>query len=217
MKYSMLLLFALSQFSGAAMAPKQVINLIADPEFKNFSHHLNPRSLETEREKIWWINDDGELHVGGRGLGYLRTNQRYRDYHLVLEYIWGERTWSSRADRARDCGLLLHACGKDGEFAECIIRRWELHPLGSFNEKWTPEKRATDMGYSITGENLMPRRFPLSPEESQKLWQIDSDKYKLQLAAAEPLVNDPVDVVWDAQGRMYVADMADLIAFLKKR
>ena len=334
-------------YSAPAIAPQHVVNLIADPDFKDFTHHLNPRSLETERKKIWWINDDKQLHVGGRGLGYLRTNKRYRDYHLVLEYMWGERTWSSRADRARDCGLLLHAYGKDGEFAdtwmncieaqlieggsgdiltlawkptdgpkastaltaevendrdgepvwtkggesrvfppanktnarinwkhrspdwadvrgyrgpkdvenpvgewnrmevicrgdtiriflngvlvnegrganpsegfiglqsefaECLIRRWELHPLGSFKEKWTPEKRATDMGYSITGENLMPRRFPLSPRESQKLWQIDSDKYEIQLAAAEPLVNDPVDVVWDAQGRMYVAEMRD--------
>lgn len=333
--------------AAKAIAPKEVINLIADPEFKDFTHHLNPRSLETERKKIWWINDDKQLHVGGRGLGYLRTNQRYRDYHCVIEYMWGERTWSSRADRARDCGLLLHAYGRDGEFAntwmncveaqlieggsgdiltlawkpnvgakaptaltaevkndrdgeavwtkggesrvfppadhtnarinwkhrspdwvdvrgfrgpkdienpvgewnrmevickgdtiriflngtlvnegkgaspsegfiglqsefaECIVRRWELHPLRSFREKWTPEKRATDMGYSITGENLMPRRFPLSPEESKKRWQIDSDKYELQLAAAEPLVSDPVDVVWDAQGRMFAAEMRD--------
>ncbi len=333
--------------AAPSLSPKSVINLLADPDFKDFTHHLNPRSLETDRKKIWWLNDDKHLHVGGRGLGYLRTQERYRDYHGVLEYKWGERTWSNRADRARDCGLLLHAHGRDGEFAntwmnsieaqlieggsgdiltlawkpkdgpkastrltakvkddrdgepvwtkngetrvfppadrtnarinwkhrspdwadvkgfrgpddienpvgewnrmevicrgdtirillngvlvnegtgvnpsegfiglqsefaECIIRRFELHPLDKFQEKWSPEKRATDMGYSMTGENLMPRRLPLSPEESQKLWHIDSDKYELQLAAAEPFTCDPVDVVWDAQGRMFVAEMRD--------
>lgn len=346
-----LLAFTLGHTPGRAatpaMAPTKLINLIGDPEFEEFTHHLNPRSLETAREKIWWINEDGHLHVGGRGLGYLRTTQRYRDYHCVLEYKWGERTWSSRADRARDSGLLLHAYGADGEFAntwmnsieaqlieggsgdiltlawqpndgpkaptrltaeikedrdgepvwtqggksrvfppadrtnarinwkhrspdwadekgfrgakdienpvgewnrlevicrgdtiriflngvlvnegtganpsegfiglqsefaECIIRRYELHPLDSFREKWTPEKRATEMGYSMTGENLMPRRRPLSPAESQKLWQIDSDKYEIQVAAAEPITCDPVDVVWDEKGRMFVAEMRD--------
>lgn len=101
-----------------AVSPAQVINLLADPEFTDFTVHLNPKSLETEREKIWWINEDGHLHVGGKGFGYIRTNQRYRDYHCVLEYKWGERTWASRSDRARDCGLLMHSFGDDGEFGD---------------------------------------------------------------------------------------------------
>ena len=33
--------------------------------------------------------------------------------------------------------------------------------------------------------------------------------YEAQLVAAEPLVLDPVEATWDAQGRMYVADMRD--------
>ena len=99
--------------------------------------------------------------------------------------------------------------GLKSEFAECIVRRFELHPLNEFDESWTTEKRSTDMGYSITGEALLPRRLPLSPEESQKLWQIDSDQYEIQIAAAEPVTCDPVDVAWDAQGRMFVAEMGD--------
>ncbi|MCB1230822.1 MAG: DUF1080 domain-containing protein [Verrucomicrobiae bacterium] len=336
-----------AQGDGDAIAPKSTINLMGDPAFKDFTMSLNQkRSLTTKREEIWSIAEDGRLHVSGKGWGYLRTNAKYRDYHLVLEYQWGEHTWGTRADAARDCGLLVHGFGEDGayadtwmnsieaqlieggsgdilvlayqnrgeekaptsltatvkddrdgepvwtpggesrvfpgpgkmnarinckyrdpdwadvkgfrgpadienpvgewnrlevicrgdnirillngelvnegtkanpsegficlqsEAAECWIRRYELWPLDTFDEKWEVEKRSTDTGYTATGESILPRRLPYSPEESQAAWEIDGD-YEMQLVACEPLTCDPVDVVWDEQGRMFVAEMRD--------
>lgn len=333
--------------SQEAIAPPAVVDLLADPELKDFTAHLNPASsLSDDPRKIWAIGAVGTMRVSGEGMGYLRTNKAYRDYHLVIEYRWGERTLGTRADRARDCGLLLHAFGPDGaygntwmssieaqlieggsgdilvlaakdaegtiaptrvtaevrfdrdgepvwkaggeaktfplegktmarvnwrdrdedwadvkgyrgakdienpvgewnrleavcegdtirlflngelvnevrdchpsagfiglqsEYAACEIRRFELHPTGSFEEKWAAEQGSRDMGYSVSGESILPRRFPLSPEESAALWSIDGD-YELQLAAAEPLTCDPVDVAWDERGRMFVAEMGD--------
>ena len=48
----------------------------------------------------------------------------------------------------------------------------------------------------------------LSPEESMRRIQLDGD-YEVQLVAAEPLVFDPVEITWDAKGRMFVAEMRD--------
>ncbi len=94
------------------------------------------------------------------------------------------------------------------EGAELFVRRIELWPLGQFKEGWKPAQRSTDTGYSETGRSLLPRREPWSPEKSQAAWRIDGD-YELQLVAAEPLVCDPADVVWDERGRMFVAEMRD--------
>jgi len=58
----------------------------------------------------------GMLHVTGDGLGALVTKQAYRDYHLVLEFKWGGRTWPPRKDRARDSGLLVHSVGAEGSY-----------------------------------------------------------------------------------------------------
>src|SRR6185436_9104382 len=55
---------------------------------------------------------DGMLHVSGEGLGYIATQQTYRDYHLSVEYKWGEKTYRSRY--VRNSGVLLHATGPDG-------------------------------------------------------------------------------------------------------
>ncbi len=59
---------------------------------------------------------DGILRISGDGYGGLITNQAYRDYHLIVEFKWGEKTWHGRADRTRDSGVLLHAWGPDGGY-----------------------------------------------------------------------------------------------------
>jgi Domain of Unknown Function (DUF1080) len=59
---------------------------------------------------------DGLLHIIGDGWGGILTNERYRDYHLVLEFKWGERAWHERETAARDSGLLVHCNGADGGY-----------------------------------------------------------------------------------------------------
>lgn len=59
---------------------------------------------------------DGMLHVSGDGLGSVITNDRYRDYQLVLEYKWGDKTWHDRKNATRDSGLLIHSNGADGGY-----------------------------------------------------------------------------------------------------
>ena len=337
---------AFTPLLAAQVTPKEKIDLLADPELKGFHFHLSEKnSHSTKREDVASVKD-GVLQVTGKGFGYFRTKEAYRDYHLVAEFKWGERTWPKREDRARDCGLLLHCHGPDGSFggswistvqaqmlegstgdinvlqgkdadgklvpstitietakdakgrdrwkkggeattyppdgktaasirwkdrdpewkdvkgyrgakdvenpvgewnrlevickgdtvrvilngvvvnegrdakpsagwigvqnewAECFFRRLELWPLGKFTEKWKPQAASTNTGYSETGESILPRRFPFSPEESAKQWRIDGD-YELQLVACEPLTCDPVDLAWDEQGRLFVAEMGD--------
>src|SRR5262249_33502036 len=73
---------------------------------------------DTQREdtrKVFSVMD-GMIHVSGDGLGGLVTNKRYGDYHLVLEFKFGDRTWHDRENAARDSGLLVHSNGKDGGY-----------------------------------------------------------------------------------------------------
>jgi hypothetical protein len=73
---------------------------------------------DTQREDLRRVFrvEDGMIHVTGDGLGGLVTNKRYRDYHLVLEFKFGDRTWQDRINNARDSGLLIHSNGKDGGY-----------------------------------------------------------------------------------------------------
>jgi hypothetical protein len=72
------------------------------------TRHEDPRQVFRVTDRL--------LHVTGDGWGGILTNKRYRDYHLVLEYKWGERTWDTRKNAARDSGLLVHSNGRDGGY-----------------------------------------------------------------------------------------------------
>ncbi len=99
---------------SSAIAPGKLINLLEPSLFNNYVFHLNEaKSMEEEREKVWKLVD-GKLHVTGKGFGYIRTRQAYKNYHLVMDYKWGEKTWPPREDKTRDCGLLVHGHGEDG-------------------------------------------------------------------------------------------------------
>jgi len=54
-----------------------------------------------------------------------------------------------------------------------------------------------------------PRIGPLTPEQEAATFQLADDGLVVELVAAEPDVNSPVAVSWDAAGRMYVAEMID--------
>lgn len=58
--------------------------------------------------------ENGMLHVTGNGWGTLTTNDRYRNYVMVLEFKWGPRTWEPREGMAKDSGLLFHSNGVEG-------------------------------------------------------------------------------------------------------
>lgn len=49
---------------------------------------------------------------------------------------------------------------------------------------------------------------PLSPQKSMETMQF-SDRLSVELVAAEPMVQDPVAMCWDASGALYVAEMGD--------
>jgi putative membrane-bound dehydrogenase-like protein len=50
---------------------------------------------------------------------------------------------------------------------------------------------------------------PLTPTEEQKSFRFSDNELVIELVAAEPDVVSPVAVCWDADGRMYVAEMID--------
>jgi hypothetical protein len=60
--------------------------------------------------------ENGMLHISGDGMGYICTKRAYKDYHLVMEYRWGGRTWQTRKTAARDTGVIVHCVEPDGSF-----------------------------------------------------------------------------------------------------
>ncbi len=58
--------------------------------------------------------EDGMIHVSGQEYGGLATCGNFADYHLVVEWKWGGKTYAPREEKTRDSGILLHCVGPDG-------------------------------------------------------------------------------------------------------
>jgi hypothetical protein len=67
-------------------------------------------------DKVFSVHD-GVLVISGKEWGGIATKAEYADYHLIVEWKWGERTWAPRLKNARDSGILLHCVGPDGATA----------------------------------------------------------------------------------------------------
>ncbi len=68
------------------------------------------------------------------------------------------------------------------------------------------EKLIQKEAYKPTVINQTPSSAVLSPEESMKTMHLP-EGYHLELVASEPIIQEPVAMVWDGNGNMYVAEM----------
>lgn len=76
----------------------------------------------------------------------------------------------------------------------------------SFFQDCTLAQSKTDSKQNFADE--LPRTPAMEPAQALAAIQI-KDGYRLELAAAEPLVRDPVAMSFDENGRMFVVEMCD--------
>jgi hypothetical protein len=82
--------------------------------------------------KVFTIADnvDGRpaIHISGEVFGELRTAGSYSNYHLRLQFKWGERKWPPRdkPGTQRDSGLLYHVHAPPGAEGRTWARSIEL-------------------------------------------------------------------------------------------
>ena len=92
------------------MTPTEVLEPFNGENLTGFAKWLQSTGVDDPQDD--YRMTDGMLHLGGRGMGYLATNQSYQNYHLSVEYKWGDRTDGSKY--VRNSGILLHAVGPPG-------------------------------------------------------------------------------------------------------
>jgi len=116
---------ALALVAGSLFAAeplKEKVNVLGLMQSKAVEYYTNPQSdFHDDPKDVWAMQPDGTLRVSGRAYGYMATKASFRDYHLVLEYKWGEKTWGRRENSARDNGLLVHARGPAGSFGNTYL------------------------------------------------------------------------------------------------
>lgn len=80
--------------------------------------YLPSQGKNSDPERVFKV-EDGTLHIldvadkGERDFGYLATYERYSNYELRLEYMWGSKRFEPRENLPRDSGVIYHVGGRD--------------------------------------------------------------------------------------------------------
>lgn len=68
------------------------------------------------------------IRISGEVFGELRTTRSFQNYHLTLQFKWGQKKWPprDRPDQQRDSGLLYHVHAPPGQDGRTWARSIEL-------------------------------------------------------------------------------------------
>ena len=78
---------------------------------------LDGPGLNTDPDKVFTVvEEDGEgaIRISGEHFGGISTKDEFSNYHLTLEFKWGDDRYAPKDSSARDSGLLYHAVGPHG-------------------------------------------------------------------------------------------------------
>ncbi len=101
-----------------------------------------PQGLNSDPKKVFTVvTVDGApaIRISGEMFGALTSRDEYGDFHLRLEFKWGEKRWPPRETVARDSGILYYAVGEHGaadnkawmRSLECQVQEHDVGDLWS--------------------------------------------------------------------------------------
>ncbi len=93
----------------------QTVKLFNGHNLDGWYTWLKGRGRDRDPKKVFTVFD-GAIRISGEEWGCITTRDEYENYHLVIEFRWGQKTWGIRSGKARDSGILLNSTGKDGAF-----------------------------------------------------------------------------------------------------
>lgn len=85
----------------------KMITLFNGKDFSGWYSFLSQEGKNKDVKNCFRV-DDGLLHFGGEDMGYISTNDSYKNYYLRVVFRWGEKKYPPRLDTSRDSGILYH-------------------------------------------------------------------------------------------------------------
>lgn len=98
---------------------------------KGWTTFLRTKGVNHDPEQVFRVKNK-ELHVSGKEFGYVATTKTYDNFHLSLEFRWGEKKHPPREKDKRDAGICFHVEPEDKIWprsVECQIQEGDTGDL----------------------------------------------------------------------------------------
>lgn len=129
MKYLIQLLFAVMLFCGTYAQKKQP--LFNGKDLTGWYSYLKTRGKNNDSLGVFSVKD-GLLHITGQEFGYIVTDKKFNDFHLIVEFKWGEKKYPPRETRVRDNGILYCVVDSDKVWPRSIECQIQEGDCGDF-------------------------------------------------------------------------------------
>ncbi|HEX7366599.1 MAG TPA: ThuA domain-containing protein [Pelobium sp.] len=125
-----------SVFIGAPHASvKGLPNVDPNSNGKN----ADPLGLNSDPKHVFSLEKQGNenvLHISGEIYGALTSKLEYQNYHLKVQFKWGDKIWPPREGDPKDNGILYHCVGAYRSFWNVWMQSQEFqiqrHDFGDY-------------------------------------------------------------------------------------
>jgi hypothetical protein len=104
-------------------------------------NYTKPLGLNNDPLKVFTverIEGSPAIHISGQGFGALTTLGEYENFHLSIDYKWGEKKWPPRDKQKRDSGILYYCVGEHGAASQAWMRSQECQVQeGDTGDYWS--------------------------------------------------------------------------------
>jgi hypothetical protein len=129
MKYIIQFIF-FTLFAGNIYSQK-VQQLFNGKDLTGWYSFLKNRGKNNDSLGVFSVKD-GLLHITGQEFGYIVTDKKFGDFHLIVEFKWGEKKYPPRENRVRDNGILYYVVDSDKVWPRSIECQIQEGDCGDF-------------------------------------------------------------------------------------
>jgi hypothetical protein len=119
-----LLLVLFSTFFAATSFAQDFKPIFNGKDLKGWYSFLKNKGKNNDSNLVFTVND-GLLKITGQEFGYIVTEKSFTDFHLVVEFKWGEKKYPPRENVVRDNGICYYVVAADKVWprsVECQIQ-----------------------------------------------------------------------------------------------
>ncbi len=90
------------------------------PDFDSLGNKTNmpPVGLNKDPKHVFTVVKDNDgtnvIRISGEEFGAITSRKEYENYHVQLQFKWGNINWPAKKGKKKDSGLLYHCVGDDG-------------------------------------------------------------------------------------------------------